>query len=168
VVRVDFDTHSHELPARLVVVEQRGSPAPTGSPPRMRLEKPPRTPNLPEAPIAAPITVNSRRETDESYEGVISREGDLQSVNCPDDIQWIIQRFNRGQWRNKSFHRSRQSLINRYGQLEIILSLPEHRWLCRGDPALQGLWTYPEQTDRTASPVLHGHAQPLALLAEAA
>jgi hypothetical protein len=79
-----------------------------------------------EGPTAAPITVYSRRETDESYQGAISREGDLRIVNCRDDIQWIVQRLSGGQWRNKSFHRSRLSLICRYGPLEIILSLPEH------------------------------------------
>jgi hypothetical protein len=53
---------------------------------------------------------------------VISREGDLRIVNCRDDIQWIIQRFNGGQWRNKSFHRTRQSLVRCYGPLQIILA----------------------------------------------
>jgi hypothetical protein len=47
-------------------------------------------------------------------------------VNCHDDLQWIVQCFKGGQWRNKSFHRSRQSLIRRYGPLEIILALPDH------------------------------------------
>ena len=41
----------------------------------------------PELPSAAPITVYGRRETDEDYEGVIARHGDLRIVNCPDDIQ---------------------------------------------------------------------------------
>ena len=77
-------------------------------------------------PIAAPITVYSRRETDEHYEGVISRNGDLRIVNCPNNLQWIAQRFNGGQWRNKSFHRERLSLVRRYGPLKIILALPEH------------------------------------------
>jgi hypothetical protein len=76
--------------------------------------------------IEAPITVYSRRETDESYEGVIARDEDLRIVNCPDDLQWIVQRFTGGQWRNKSFHRTRQSLIQRYGRLDMLLALPEH------------------------------------------
>jgi hypothetical protein len=54
-------------------------------------------PPCPEEPIAAAITVYSRRETDESYEGVISCEGDLRIINCPDDIQWIVQRLSGGQ-----------------------------------------------------------------------
>jgi len=74
----------------------------------------------------APITVYGRRETDESYEGVIGREADLRIVDCKDGIQWIVQRFTGGQWRNKSFHRSRLSLIRRYGPLEMILALPDH------------------------------------------
>jgi hypothetical protein len=74
----------------------------------------------------APATVYGRQESDESYEGVISREGDLRIVNCPDDIQWIAQRLTGGRWRNKSFHRIRRSLIQRYGPLEMILALPEH------------------------------------------
>jgi hypothetical protein len=41
---------------------------------------------------------------------VIVRDGDLRIINCLDDIQWIAQRFTGGQWRNKSFHRSRLSL----------------------------------------------------------
>ena len=82
--------------------------------------------NYQQIEIAAPITVYSRRETDENYSGVISREADLRIVNCPDDFQWIVQRFKGGQWRNNSFHRSRQSLIRRYGPLEMILALPEH------------------------------------------
>jgi hypothetical protein len=32
--------------------------------------------------IAAPITVYSRRETDERYDGVVSREGDLRIVTA--------------------------------------------------------------------------------------
>jgi len=72
---------------------------------------------------AAPITVDSRRETDENYKGIISREGDLRIVNCPDDLQWIVQRFKGGQWRNSSCRRSRQSLIRRYGPLGMILAL---------------------------------------------
>src|SRR4030095_13558045 len=74
----------------------------------------------------APATVYGRQESDESYEGVISREGDLRIVNCRDDIQWIVQRLTGGRWRNKSFHRTRASLIQRYGPLEMILALPEH------------------------------------------
>jgi hypothetical protein len=57
---------------------------------------------------------------------VISREGDLRIVDCRDDIQWIVQRLTGGRWRNKSFHRTRASLIQRYGPLEMILALPEH------------------------------------------
>ena len=79
-----------------------------------------------QAEIAAPITVYGRRETDENYKGIISRKGDLRIVNCPDDLQWIVQRFKGGQWRNSSFHRSRQSLIRRYGPLGMILALLEH------------------------------------------
>jgi hypothetical protein len=37
----------------------------------------------------APATVYGRQESDENYKGVISREGHLRIVNCPDDIQWI-------------------------------------------------------------------------------
>ena len=80
----------------------------------------------PQGEIAAPITVYSRRETDENYKGVIAREGELRIVNCSDDLQWIVQRFKGGQWRNNSFHRSRQSLIRRYGPLGMTLALPEH------------------------------------------
>jgi hypothetical protein len=54
----------------------------------------------PEEPIAAPITVYSRRETDENYKQVISRKGDLRIVNCPDDIQWIVQRLTGGSRRS--------------------------------------------------------------------
>jgi hypothetical protein len=50
----------------------------------------------------------------------------LRMMNCPDDLQWIVQCFKGGQWRNTSFHRSRHSLIRRYGPAEIILALPEH------------------------------------------
>ena len=53
-------------------------------------------------------------------------DGDLRIVNCRDDIQWIAQRLTGGRWRNKSFHRTRRSLVQRYGSLEIIMSLPEH------------------------------------------
>jgi hypothetical protein len=74
----------------------------------------------------APATVYGRQESDENYDGVISREGDLRIVNCRDDIQWIVQRLTGGRWRNKSFHRTRRSLIQRYGPLEMILALPEH------------------------------------------
>jgi hypothetical protein len=94
--------------------------------PAQRPEPSPVSQPYPEEAIAAPITVYSRRETDESYEGVVSREGDLRIVNCRDDIQWIVQWLRGGQWRNKSFHRSRLSPIQRYGPLEIMLSLPEH------------------------------------------
>ena len=75
----------------------------------------------PQGEIAAPITVYSRRETDENYKGVTAREGELRIVNCSDDLQWIVQRFKGGQWRNNSFHRSRQSLIRRYGPLGMTL-----------------------------------------------
>src|SRR5262249_9668507 len=81
--------------------------------------------NYQQIEIAAPITVYSRRETDENYSGVISRDGELRIV-CPNDLQWIVQRFKGRQWRNNSFHRSRQSPIRRYGPLEVILALPEH------------------------------------------
>ena len=74
----------------------------------------------------APITVYGRRETDESYEGMICSDGDLRIVDCKDSIQWIAQRFTGGQWRNQSFHRTRASLITRYGPLKMILALPEH------------------------------------------
>ena len=81
---------------------------------------------LQEEDTPAPATVYGRQESHESYEGVTSREGDLRIVNCPDDIQWIAQRRTGGRWRNKSFHRTRRSLIQRYGPLEMILALPEH------------------------------------------
>ena len=84
------------------------------------------TQSSPEEETPAPATVYGRQESDESYEGVISREGDLRIVNCRDDIQWIVQRLTGGRWRNKSFHRTRASLIQRYGPLEMILALPEH------------------------------------------
>jgi hypothetical protein len=80
----------------------------------------------PKAEMAAPITVYSRQETDENYKGVICRDGKLRIVNCRHDLQWIVQWFKGGQWRNSSFHRSRQSLIRGYGPLEMILALPEH------------------------------------------
>ena len=51
------------------------------------VEPAPTSPPSPEEAIAAPITVYGRRETDEDYEGVIARDGDLRIVNCPDDIQ---------------------------------------------------------------------------------
>jgi hypothetical protein len=89
------------------------------------VERVPTSPPSPEEVIEAPITVYSCRETDESYEGVIAREGDLRIVNCPDDLQWIVQRFSGGQWRNKSFHRTRRSLVQRYGALEMFRALPE-------------------------------------------
>ena len=82
--------------------------------------------SCPEKETPAPATVYGRQESHESYEGVTSREGDLRIVNCPDDIQWIAQRRTGGRWRNKSFHRTRRSLIQRYGPLEMILALPEH------------------------------------------
>ena len=82
--------------------------------------------NSPQGETAAPIMVYSRREADENYKGIIAREGGLRIVNCPDDLQWIVQCFKGGQWRNKSFHRSRQSLIRRYGLLKMILAVPEH------------------------------------------
>jgi hypothetical protein len=98
----------------------------------------------PEQETAAPITVYSLRETDENYKGVIAREGELRIVNSADDLQWIVQRFRGGQWRNNSFHRSRQSLIRGYGPLEMILALPEHHddlrdeMLCAVRGRLQG------------------------------
>jgi hypothetical protein len=76
-------------------------------------------PRLPSRSIAAVRPMKAIREpypARATYGSSIARN----------DIQWIIQRFNGGQWRNKSFHRSRLSLICRYGPLEIILSLPEH------------------------------------------
>jgi hypothetical protein len=81
---------------------------------------------LQEEETPAPATVYSRRETHENYDGVVSREGDLRIVNCSNDIQWIAQRLTGGRWRNKSFHRTRRSLVQHYGSLEIIMSLPEH------------------------------------------
>jgi hypothetical protein len=84
------------------------------------------TQSSPEEETPAPATVYGRQESDESYEGVISREGDLRIVNCRDDLQWIFQRFRGSKWRSESFHRSRHSLIRRYGPLQIILVLPEH------------------------------------------
>ena len=45
----------------------------------------------------APATVYGRQESHESYEGVTSREGDLRIVNCPDDIQWIANRWQMAQ-----------------------------------------------------------------------
>ena len=46
--------------------------------PEARLE----SANYPRVEIAAPITVYSRRETDERYDGVVSREGDLRIVTA--------------------------------------------------------------------------------------
>jgi hypothetical protein len=57
---------------------------------------PSRTQSLQEEETPAPATVYGRQESDESYEGVISREGDLRIVNCRDDIQWIAQRLTGG------------------------------------------------------------------------
>jgi hypothetical protein len=77
-----------------------------------------------EGETPAPATVYGRQESDESYEGVICREGDLRIVNCRDDIQWIAQRLTGGRWRNKSFHRTRVSLIQRYARWRRY-------WLCQ-------------------------------------
>jgi hypothetical protein len=106
--------------------------------------------SLPEEETPAAATVYGRQESDESYEGAISREGDLGIVNCPDDIQWIAQRLTGGRWRNKSFHRTRGSLIQRYGALAMILALPEHhdgfveatpRWQVRPDQEQSTRWS---------------------------
>src|SRR4029453_12993158 len=83
------------------------------------------SPQEEETPAAA--TVYGRQESDESYEGLISREGDLRIVDCRDDIQWIVQRLTGGRWRNKSFHRTRASLIQRYGPLEMIFAFAEQQ-----------------------------------------
>ena len=77
-------------------------------------------------PTAAPAMVYGRGETDEDYEGEIARAGALRIVNCPHNLQWIFQSFSGGRWRNKSFHRERTSLVNRYGPIKMILALPEH------------------------------------------
>ena len=45
------------------------------------------SPNYTRGEIAPPITVYSRRETDENYNGVIAREAELRIVKCPDDLQ---------------------------------------------------------------------------------
>jgi hypothetical protein len=77
-------------------------------------------------PFEAPTTVYTRREADEDYDGLVSRDGDLRIIKSRDDIQWIVQQFSGGRWRSKSYHRTRHSLIQRYGALEMILALPEH------------------------------------------
>ena len=73
----------------------------------------------------APATVCSRRETDEDYEGVITRSGTLRVVKCPHDLQLIVQSLGGGRWRNKSYHRTRYSLIRRYGPLLIGVTIAD-------------------------------------------
>src|SRR4029450_4034180 len=93
------------------------------------------TQSSPEEKTPAPATVYGRQESDESYEGVVCREGDLRIINCRDDIQWIAQRLTGGRWRNKSFHRTRRALIRRYGPLEVVLGLPgDHGGFAGGGP----------------------------------
>jgi hypothetical protein len=58
------------------------------------------TQSPPEEETPAPATVYGRQESDESYEGVVSREGNLRIVNCRDDIQWIVQRLTGGSRRS--------------------------------------------------------------------
>ena len=50
-------------------------------------------------------------------------------INCRDDIQWIVQVWRKPQWRNISFCRNRDVLIQRSGAtgdaLETLRALPE-------------------------------------------
>ena len=87
----------------------------------------------PSAPaFAAPATLYSapsHRESDEDYEQVIASTSSARVINCKDDLQWIVQRWSGGRWRNRSFHRERQSLIQAIRGTEAstsVLSLPDH------------------------------------------
>jgi hypothetical protein len=76
-------------------------------------------------PIFSPKEPPRRNETEEDYDRIISRDGDLRLIDCRDGIQWIMQRRSGSEWRNKSFHRTRRSLVQRYGQLKMFSELPE-------------------------------------------
>jgi hypothetical protein len=72
----------------------------------------------------------SRRERDDDYFKVICRIDDrTRVIECADAIQWIIQSWQGGCWRSRSFHLSRDLLIERSSAtgaaLATLRALPE-------------------------------------------
>ena len=84
--------------------------------------------------FGAPATVLSRRkrlrEDADDYRHIIVQIDDRRRViDCQDHIQWIVQLWNGGRWRGRSYCRTREALIrcsNAKGDsLAIIRALPE-------------------------------------------
>ena len=68
-------------------------------------------------------------ETAPDYPAVARLDARHRVIDCPDRIQWIVQRAEGDRWRSISFHRNRASLIARSGAssdaLRILRRLPE-------------------------------------------
>lgn len=75
----------------------------------------------------APTTVYAR-EGDDHYPAITRWNGSRRVIECRDRLQWIVQRRVGGRWRNVSYHRDRDALIERCGAgstaLAILRSLP--------------------------------------------
>ena len=44
-----------------------------------------------------------------------SQCGNWRVIRCPDELQWIVQRYRSPKWRNKSYHREWWSIEKRWG-----------------------------------------------------
>jgi len=66
----------------------------------------------------------SHRERDDDYRDVVCRlDANRRVINCKDDIQWIEQIRQGGQWRGHSFFRHRSVLIERSGATGAALAI---------------------------------------------
>jgi hypothetical protein len=65
------------------------------------------------APRSAVVgAVSKRSESDDAYPCILRRRR-VRVIQCREDIQWIVQVRYGNRWRNVSYHRDREALIER-------------------------------------------------------
>src|SRR5882724_1291746 len=85
------------------------------------------------AVTVVPARHNRPHEADEAYPAIAQLNDRWRVINCRDDLQWILQKFEGKRWRGNSYHRDRAVLIERIASrcgdvdasaLEVVLALP--------------------------------------------
>jgi len=64
----------------------------------------------------------------------VSDCGKFRIIRCKDDIQWIIQRYSKPDWRGFSYHVNWSSILQRYGNTHTFSTLPSQPPVLQHNP----------------------------------
>jgi hypothetical protein len=124
--------HLRSIPLYPRLEPEPWEPIPQAVPERLlpaRLPKARKEPSPSWVHVFRPLT--SHRETDDAYPAVAKLSDRVRVIECPDGIQWILQRRRGARWNGVSFCRTRSALIREaakvLGYVPLgLMALPEH------------------------------------------